>query len=405
MSRGISSFEPERLKQALAARRLSQVQLASMIGVSPSTVSKWRAGQQTPTAEVLERLANVINVGAEWFTRPPFLRGSTPLFRSNASAHVAARSMLEARLDWAREMSEKLEEFVDYPRLNLPERDFQNPEEITDQDIEEAAAECRDLWRLGRAPIPDLALAVEGAGVILVREETGVPQIEGLSAWNAVGDRPFILLAADKDNGFRSRFDLAHELGHLILHKHIPKATERERHKLMENQAHRFAGAFLLPQESFLGEIKTPVTLDSLLLSKQRWGVSVAAIIMRLVALDIVSDQEKIYLFKRRSARWGAKSEPYDNSRKPEQPRVLRRTIEMLVNEGIITLDSIPGHIGLSKSDIEMLAGLPEDYLEEGTSVFELATLRRPGTEKKATGGKSTTTPAKVLEFSSRSKC
>ena len=107
-------------------------------------------------------------------------------------------------------------------------------------------------------------------------------------------------MSADRDNGFRSRFDLAHELGHLILHKHILRATERDQYKLMEAQAHQFAGAFLLPLETFANEIRTPVLLDSLLLDKQRWGVSVAAIIMRLVALGMIDEEEKIALFKRR---------------------------------------------------------------------------------------------------------
>lgn len=396
MSRGISTFAPERLIQVLAARRLSQVQLANMVGVSPPTVSKWRAGQQAPTNEVLDRLANVVNIEAEWFTRPLSQSCTKPLFRSNASAHVAARSMLEARLAWAIEITEKLEEYVDYPLVNLPARQFLNPEEITAEDIEQAASECRDLWRLGRAAVPDLALAVESAGIILVREETGIPQIEGLSAWSGSHDRPFILLSADKDNGFRSRFDLAHELGHLILHKHIPRATERDQYKLMEAQAHQFAGAFLLPLETFVNEIRTPVLLDSLLLDKQRWGVSVAAIIMRLVALGMIDEEEKIALFKRRSARWGAKSEPYDDSRAPEKPRLLKRTIEMLVNEGVMTLDSIPRYIGLSAGDIEMLTSLPEGYFEGGATVLALPTLRDRVSRRSDT---TTEKPGKVVEF------
>lgn len=396
MSRGISTFVPERLIQVLAARRLSQVQLANMVGVSPPTVSKWKAGQQAPTNEVLDRLANVVNLEAEWFTRPLSQACTKPLFRSNASAHVAARSMLEARLAWAIEITEKLEEYVDYPLVNLPVRKFLNPEEITAEDIEQAASECRDLWRLGRAPVPDLALAVESAGIILVREETGIPQIEGLSAWNGSHDRPFILLSADKDNGFRSRFDLAHELGHLILHKHIPRATERDQYKLMEAQVHQFAGAFLLPLETFVNEIRTPVLLDSLLLDKQRWGVSVAAIIMRLVALGMIDEEEKIALFKRRSARWGAKSEPYDDSRAPEKPRLLKRTIEMLVNEGVMTLDSIPRYIGLSAGDIEMLTSLTEGYFKGGATVLTLPTLRDRMSSRPES---ATERPGKVVEF------
>ena len=115
MSRGVNGFQSGRLSQALAARRLPQVQLAAMIGVSPATVSKWRAGHQDPEPDALERLAAVINVSPEWFTRPLSAKLSLPLFRSNASAHVAARQMLEARLEWTQDISIALEEFVDFP--------------------------------------------------------------------------------------------------------------------------------------------------------------------------------------------------------------------------------------------------------------------------------------------------
>ena len=377
MSRGgVQGFQKDRLSQILAARRLTQVQLASMVDVSPATVSKWRAGAQSPERDALERLASVVNVTPEWFTRAPGASLSFPLFRSNASAHVAARAMLEARLEWAQDVATALMEYVDYPDVNLPSRDYTEPEQITNEDIEKAACECRDLWRLGRSAIQDLALAVEGAGVILVREETGVAQIEGLSAWSEVLGRPLIFLSADKNNGYRSRFDLAHEVGHLILHRHIQRTTDNARHKMMEEQAHRFAGAFLLPAETFASEVRVPPTLDDLLLLKRRWGVSAAAIIMRLKALEMLDEDGALMLFKRRSARWGAKSEPGDEDRRPEQPRLLRRTIDLLVEEKVMPLDAIPRHIGLAAGDVEALAGLPEGYFQGKTNVVEFARLK-----------------------------
>lgn len=379
MSRGINGFQPGRLAQVLAARRLSQITLASMVGVSAATVSKWKSGQQAPEADALARLASVVNVSPEWFTRHTSAKSSPPLFRSNASAHVAARQMLEARLEWVQDIGLGLTEFLDFPDVSLPQRDFKDPNEIDQDEIESAATDCRELWRIGRGPVPDLALAVEGAGVVLIREETGVAQIEGLSAWSEVLARPLIYLSADKDNGFRSRFDLAHELGHLILHKHIPRATDRVRHNQMEKQAHAFAGAFLLPAETFANEIRTPITLDSLLLLKQRWGVSVAAIIMRLEALEIISEEEKQILFKRRSARWGVRSEPGDESRAPEKPRLLKRSIDLLLSSGVMTRESLEHYFGLSSSDIEALSSLPDGFFQGKGDVVELAKLRAPG--------------------------
>lgn len=400
MSRGgVQGFQGARLSQVLAARRLTQVQLAGMVGVSPATISKWRAGSQAPEREALDRLAGVVNVTPEWFTRAPSTQVSLPLFRSNASAHVAARAMLEARLEWAQEVGLALSEFVDYPSVNLPVRSFVDPDQITSDEIEAAAAECRELWRLGRTAVQDLALAIEGAGVVLIREETGISQIEGLSAWSGALGRPLVLLSADKDNGYRSRFDLAHELGHLILHRHIARPTERERHNQLEKQAHHFAGAFLLPAETFSTEVRTPVTLDDLLLLKRRWGVSVAAMVMRLRALKILDEDGAQSLFKRRSARWGAKAEPGDGDRSPEQPRLLRRTIDLVIDENVMPREAISRHIGLAAFDIEKLAGLPEGYLQKKDNVVQFARLRAANAD--ATSPPSAGT---VVPFPSTSK-
>jgi len=103
----------------------------------------------------------------------------------------------------------------------------------------------------------------------------------------------------------------------------------------------------------FASEMRMPVTLDDLL----------------LYTIGLLDEDAKLALFKRRSVRWGRKSEPGDGDRKPEQPRLLRRTIELLVEENIMPLHSIPRHIGLAASDIEMLTGLQEGYFEGGSNV------------------------------------
>lgn len=384
MKKGITSFQPHRLIQALSARRLSQVQLAAMVGVSPPTVSKWRSGTQSPEPDTLERLALVVNVSPEWFTRPSAPQLSKALFRSNASAHVAAREMLAARLHWVQDIALYLENSIDFPEVNLPERDFRSHEDIDYDDIESAAAECRSAWGLGSGPIPDLVLALESAGVIVIREVTGVSAIEGVSAWSAALHRPLVLLAADKGNAFRGRFDAGHELGHLVLHKHIRLPATPEVHKTLEDQAHKFAGALLMPASSFTAEVRLPVTLDNLLLLKQRWGVSVAAMIMRLHALGIITDEEKLTLFKRRSARWGAKSEPGDDKRTPEEPRLLRRSVELILEAGIMDRASLQPVFGLSSGDIESVCGLPGGFLGESGEVIELASLKSVRTPSNA---------------------
>jgi len=97
---------------------------------------------------------------------------------------------------------------------------------------------------------------------------------------------------------------------------------------------------------------------------------------MRCHALGLLNDDEKLALFKRRSARWGSKAEPGDDKWEPESPRLLRRTVELLVGEGIIPVEGIPRHLGLGPRDVEKLCHLRDNYFDTSGEVVELATLR-----------------------------
>lgn len=378
MTTGIRDLQPARLEQALAARGLSKGQLASLVGVSASTVTKWCKGDQSPEAETFERIANVLNLQSEWLTRPLLKPISPPLYRKNSSALKAGLAKLQARTEWGQEITVLLTEHVDYPDVKLPERSFTDPAQIRKADIEAAAEECRDLWQLGRGPIQDLLLAAEGAGIVVFREETDIAVVEGLSCWSPQLDgRPLIHLSADKANGFRSRFDLAHEIGHLVLHKHMEhKPEDKVRYNLMERQAHQFAGALLLPAQTFASDVRVPINLDNLLILKQRWGASVGAMLMRLHFLGLLGDDEKLTLFKRRSARWGAKAEPGDEGWAPEKPRLLKRTIDLLVRESVLPIDRVIPFLGFSANDVQQLCGLESRYFSTPGRVVELATLR-----------------------------
>ncbi|MCC4597501.1 ImmA/IrrE family metallo-endopeptidase [Xanthomonas campestris pv. phormiicola] len=380
-TRSVGNFVPDRLSQALSVRGFSATELAARIGVTNTTISRWRTGSQAPSPTMLEAMASELRVAPEWLTRPLRNTTSKPNYRGSIAQLKQERGLLGARMEWLEEASSQLEEFVDYPAVNLPSFDLRRLAQITDSVVEEAADACRKLWNLGEGPVGDTLLLLENAGAVVALEETGIARIEGLSAWSTSG-RPFVLLCADKGNAFRSRFDAAHELGHLVLHRHIEAPGDAASHKLMEQQAHRFAGAFLLPARGFVAEVSTPVSLQALVFLKQRWGVSVAAMIMRLRALGVISEEDYLRLIKHRSAKWGNKREPLDDERTPEEPRLLRRTMELLINEGVIRADGLADMLGISARDVESMFGLPIGYLSgKKADIVELAIKRRELTD------------------------
>lgn len=333
-----------------------------MIDRSSSTVSKWEKGDQLPEPAALNRLSQCLGIPAAWFLkRPPNYGEHVCFYRSNASVTKEAQNIALVRLKWLNEVSVALQHWIEWPLVNIPVFDEVNHLKITDSDIEEMALACRQAWNLGLGPISDMVLALENAGVVCMREELGFARMDGASRWFDTDNRPYVFLAADKANGVRNRFDAAHELGHLVLHRYVNDLEFARRYKEIERQAHLFAAAFLMPAESFAAEVMRP-SLDTFLALKPRWKVSVAAMIMRCHQLQITDDDYNIRLWKNYSARGWRSEEPLDDKFDFEPIRLLPRAVKLLLDAGGLTKDALLSALGMSATDCELLCGLPAGF-------------------------------------------
>jgi hypothetical protein len=147
--------------------------------------------------------------------------------------------------------------------------------------------------------------------------------------------------------------------------------------KLIESQADQFASSFLLPAESFATDFPA-VSLELFRALKPKWKVSIAMMLMRARQLGSVSEEQYRKLWVSYSRRGWRKHEPLDNDLPPENPRVLRRAIELLVDSGVQTRADILTRLPFSASDIEELAGLAHGYLTPGSPSVRLLTFRHP---------------------------
>lgn len=370
MRTGVEGFQGLRLKQLRAAHSLTLAELGEQIGRSSSTLSAWEKGSQLPEAESFGRLCQVFGVSRQWFLKPTPLAAEENLrpyfFRSQASAHKQARERSQLYLTWLQEISSFFQDAMDWPPVNVPMLDAADCRLISDDEIEEIARECRQRWKLGTAPIPDVIQVMENAGIICTRATLGHVKMDGVSHVSVMDGRPYVLIADDKSNAIRSRFDAAHELGHIVLHSRIPASqyAKKELYNLLEEQAHRFASAFLLPPESFSQEVVW-LTLENLLSLKSRWKVSVAAMIVRCRDLSLLNEQLELRLWKGRSARKWTKGEPGDDAIPFEQPKLMMRGVHLLVDNGVFERDALVSQIGLAPETIEMLCSLRRGYLSQ----------------------------------------
>lgn len=362
MRQGVSGFQGARLTQAREGRGMTQSTLATLIGRSSTAVSRWEKGEQLPENEALDILERQLTIPASWFLKPVPAYGVRPFFfRSKAATTRTARSIAKTRLEFTQEASQALQEWVEWPLVNVPSLEATDYLKVRDEDIESLALDLRKHWKLGLGPISDMILVLENAGIVVAREEIGYSNMDGVSKWFDLDGRPYIFLATDKANSVRQRFDAAHELAHLVLHRHLDDIEFNARYAEVERQANLFAGIFLLPDESFSAEIMTP-SLDTFVALKSRWKTSVGAMISRSKQLGIVTEDYATRLWKNYSARGWRRGELGDDRVPFEVVRLMPRAINLLLEEGGFDHDRIVLEIGLFEPDIERLCGLPEGF-------------------------------------------
>jgi Zn-dependent peptidase ImmA (M78 family)/transcriptional regulator with XRE-family HTH domain len=360
----LGSFVGSRLRDARTARGMTASVLAERVGVSPGAISQHELHNMEPRAQTLSRIATVLELPEAHFLRPSLARDPAPLwYRSRASATKRARESAEARHVWLREIVAAIQAHVDLPARTLLDLDTpSDPSAIRMNDIESMANEVRSAWSLGDGPVPNVVSLLEIMGCVVSSFAFGAEDLSAFSQDTA--ERPYVLLNSDETACTRWRFNAAHELGHLILHRNVPATAgaRPEIHKEMERQAHRFASAFLFPSASFAEEVYS-IALDALVQVKTRWRVSIQMILRRARDLDMINQDKYERAFRDLSRRGYRTNEPMDETLPIEQPRLIARSIKLMLDANVITRESLMHRLPFSPVDIEVLASLPRGYL------------------------------------------
>jgi Zn-dependent peptidase ImmA (M78 family)/transcriptional regulator with XRE-family HTH domain len=362
--RGGRLLIPARLKDARKFLRMSQEDLGDRIGVTRQAISQFERGDRLPDPDTFAALVSALEQPPGFFTSddaPVFGDSTTRFYRKFGSDTVRRREACDTYADWFVQVAKAFDNVINYPAVNVPEYD---PADFGEDGIDELAERVRSDWGLGLGPISNVMALLESNGIIACRYEMTGEKVEAFSFWN--GQRPFIFMASEKKAGVRTRYDLAHELGHLVLHRHIDSAEIEDKTflKEIERQADRFAGAFLLPKHSFTNEVFTP-RLDAFVELKKRWRVSIQAMIYRCADLGIFDDAQVLNLRKQVSFRKWRTQEPLDDpSLIPlESPRLLTRAFGLIAQSGIMTIDELKAAVQINPRFIEAMCNLEEGSL------------------------------------------
>ncbi len=347
---------------------MSGAALAELAGVTRAAISQYERAEQTPSPLVLQRIADAMNLPQQHFLAEIHSVDAPVFYRSFASTLKRSRLRAERRLEWLQEIVDYLATSIEFPVINVPDVSTRDVLKVSGDDIDDIATKVRRHWGLGDGPIPHMVRLAENNGVVTARQFLDSDRLDAFSYWADHNKHPMVVLSSDKECAVRSRFDLAHELGHLVLHRHIrsQQLTSKTDFKQIELQANRFAGAFLLPAKTFLKELNS-LTLDAFLAQKKRWCTSVALMVRRCEDLGVLNEDLAHRLWINLGRRGWRRREPLDDELAIEQPLFLTRCFELLVSTGPTAKDVLLSQLPWSASEIEELVGLPEKLLQGPT--------------------------------------
>ena len=270
------TFNPTRLSIARKRRLLNKKGFADLVGLSPHTISRCEIGVYTPPQETIERFAIALDYPVEFFSGGDLDLPDSEMvsFRSQKAMTASIRDAALAAGAIGCSIADWVEKIFDVAPINVPSLGEYEP------DI--AAVMLRQFWGLGNEPVSNMIHLLESKGVRVFSLAENSKTVNAFSFWR--NEFPFVFLNTVKTSE-SSRFDAAHELGHLVLHQD-GKTTGRQ----AEDEANAFASEFLMPAADMRSHRRGYYSIDQMIQLKKRWKVSLAALNYRLHKLGFTSD-------------------------------------------------------------------------------------------------------------------
>ena len=326
-----------RLKEARLFNHLTMSSLADQVGVSKQAISKYEHNKIEISSNVFQKIVQVLNFPLYFFTdveKVPYQDDGT-FYRSRLTATQSEKQPSKTYKKAAAYLRDYFENYIDFPTLDT------NIE--LDGSPENAANELRELWQLDDRPINDIVDLMERHGLIIVNVDFNSNKIDARSGYVEIGEKQYyiVLVNAENTNFFREQFTLAHELGHYAMHAKLYHPQEDllgQDYRNIENEANKFASAFLMPKDSFTADLTRDgfINLDTFIDLKSKWNVSIAAMVHRAHDLELIDDREYVKLQKQISYRGWRTKEIMDDEKIMSEPKALNQAFELLEEHQVV---------------------------------------------------------------------
>lgn len=356
-------FNSKRLTLARRRRGLTKTKLANMLGVEVRSITGYESDEYKPDRDRLMQLAEKLHFPVQFFFGDNLDEISPDIvsFRSMSKMTAGQRDTALGAGAIALLLNQWIEDRFELPKASLPD--------LSQEASPEAAADTlRRLWGFGELPVKNMIHLLEAKGVRVFSLSIDTTQVDAFSMWHA--ETPFVFLNTKKSCE-HSRFDAAHELGHLVLHRHAGARGQE-----VEREANAFASALLMPRASVLANAPHMATVDQLVRFKAYWTVSVAALAYRLHDVELVSDWHYRNLCIEIAKRGYRKREPNEAPRETSQ--ILAKIFAALREEGV-TKPDIAAALNVHVDELDQLVfGLALTSLSSKTHVQTHSSAKRP---------------------------
>lgn len=382
-------FYGEKLTSLRELNGLSRKDLADQLKITEQAVWQYETDSILPRIEILNQLRSLFNVETKYFFSPVYLSDK---FSEEKVAYRAEDRESRKKTKLELTFLNYVDYYINYFERNLviPDAKIKSIRQKCIEIVRENKLEKKELIKiiaeLSRAELAlennkDLMYVLENSGIYIVEKNLG-SQIDAYSTVTSDG-RLFIILGTLKKSAVRRNFDLAHELGHLLLHSEVDMdiLTPAEL-KVIEKEAHLFASIFLLPEEEFTRdflELKRKSNPDYYIDLKKKYLVSISALEMRAYGLDLMSYQENRYFWGQLTKKKYKSFEPLDDEIPPVKPGKIRSLFKFVLDKQVIDLPVLLDHFNILPEFLIELFSLDkhffEEYLETKKDFFSDATI------------------------------
>ncbi len=371
-------------------------ELADETGISKQSLSSYANNGNVPPFDNVIKIAMALDFPTDFFMSEDLCTASTgnTYFRSQASATKKSRNAQKIKLEYVSKMYEVILNYMNVPELNIPDTSAINvSEDIANVDSDQAVNEIeklaklvREHWDLGNGPIDNLQYALQSNGIIVTGFRDVDTDIDAFSQQITIDGKVvyIIALAIGSKPIERLRFDMAHELGHILMHtwSEDNEDISKDEFNAREKQANMFASALLLPKETFSKAVSAyPTNIDYYLALKKKWKVSMQAMMYRARQLDIISTNQFQYMMRTMSKNGNRTHEPGDTPGEIGDT-IFQAALDMLFEGGYLTVRELLKEFGrygiyLSQYDLENLMYLREGTLYQEPKVIPFMTIKK----------------------------